>query len=660
MKKNIKLYYLVITFLLVTADSVSAQQVKEITVIADNPVADIQPTMWGVFFEDINFAADGGIYAELVKNRSFEFSMPLMGWKTTREKGEGRLLPTFYSPSNPSNPRYLEIAVDAANGAFGITNEGFRGMGVKQGETYNFSIFASARSGSDLIMTIELINPKGEIIGSAEIKGFNYDWKIYRASFKSPVTEPKAQLKVMLRGKGSIGVDMISLFPSDTWKGRLGGLRKDIAQLIADLEPGFVRFPGGCIVEGRDLTNRYQWKTTVGPIDQRRMIINRWNMEMRDRLAPDYFQSFGLGFFEYFLFSEDIGAEPLPILNCGMSCQFNAGEVVPLNELDPYIQDALDLIEFANGPVTSAWGKLRSSMGHPEPFNLKYVGVGNEQWDEQYIERYREFEKVLKAKHPEIKIVSGSGPSASGRLFDYAWAEMKKLSPDLIDEHYYMQPDWFLKNAARYDNYDRKGPKVFAGEYAAHWKEGKDAESRNTWYSALTEAAFMTGLERNADIVHMASYAPLLAHVEAWQWRPDLIWFDNLTSIGTPNYYVQKMFSTHRGTSVISLTAAGKPLTGQDSIYASGTLDKTAGRVYLKIVNVSAKPKTINISIEGSSAGKEAVVETLKSGNKGDYNTIGNPKVIYPSSKTIQISGKKMKIDLEGISANTIILTLKK
>jgi alpha-N-arabinofuranosidase len=343
-----------------------------------------------------------------------------------------------------------------------------------------------------------------------------------------------------------------------------------------------------------------------------------------------------------------------------MSCQFNAGEVVPLNELDPYIQDALDLIEFANGPVTSRWGTLRASMGHPDPFNLKYVGVGNEQWDEQYIERYREFEKVLKAKHPEIKIVSGSGPSASGRLFDYAWNELKKLSPDLVDEHYYMQPDWFLKNAARYDNYDRKGPKIFAGEYAAHWKEEKEPESRNTWYSALTEAAFMTGLERNADIVHMASYAPLLAHVEAWQWRPDLIWFDNLSSIGTPNYYVQKMFSTHRGTSVIPLTAEGKPLTGQDSLYASGTLDKEAGKIYLKIVNVSAIPKTVNISVEGSSVAKDAVIETLKAKNLTDYNTIANPKAIYPSQNSIQVTGRKINLILEGFSANIIILPLKK
>ena len=241
--------------------------------------------------------------------------------------------------------------------------------------------------------------------------------------------------------------------------------------MIADLKPGFVRFPGGCIVEGRDLTNRYQWKTTVGPIDERKLIINRWNSEMKDHPAPDYYQTFGLGFFEYFQLAEDMGAEPLPILNCGMSCQFNAGEVVPLNELDPYIQDALDLIEFANGDINTKWGRLRESMGHPSPFNLKYIGVGNEQWEEQYIERYKIFEKVLKSQHPEIKIVSGSGPFSSGKYFDYAWSELKKLSPDLIDEHYYMPPEWFFKNAGRYDNYKREGIKIFAGEYAAHWKD---------------------------------------------------------------------------------------------------------------------------------------------------------------------------------------------
>jgi alpha-L-arabinofuranosidase len=358
--------------------------------------------------------------------------------------------------------------------------------------------------------------------------------------------------------------------------------------------------------------------------------------------------------------AEDIGAEPLPIINCGMSCQFNAGEVIPLNELDPYIQDALDLIEFANGDATTKWGKLRAAMGHPSPFNLKYLGVGNEQWEEQYIERYKMFEKTLRSKHPEIKIVSGSGPSASGKYFDYAWSELKKLNPDLIDEHYYMPPEWFFRNAGRYDNYDRKGIKVFAGEYAAHGKEAREPESRNTWYSALAEAAFMTGLERNADVVNMASYAPLLAHVDAWQWRPDLIWFDNLSSIGTPDYYVQKMFSNHKGTQVIPVLCDGRNLVGQDSLYSSGTIDSNTGEAYIKIVNISPDTKSVILNLRGLSFGKECVVETLKSKELSDFNSIANPRLIFPSSKQLAITGKNINIALDPISVNVVILNYKK
>jgi alpha-N-arabinofuranosidase len=660
MRTYFKFKTLILAIALITPVSVFSQQVMEIIVQADKPTAVVQPTMWGVFFEDINFAADGGLYAELVKNRSFEFSLPLMGWRQVREKGDGRVIASFYSPSFPSNPRYMSVVVDAADGAFGIVNEGFRGMGVKQDLKYNFSVSAKVKSGSDLKMKVELITADGKVLGGSSISGFTSGWKKYQASFTSSKTDPKAQLKILFTGKGTIDIDMVSLFPADTWKERPEGMRKDLVQMIADLKPGFVRFPGGCIVEGRDLTNRYQWKTTVGPVDQRKLIINRWNVEMKNRLAPDYFQTFGLGFFEYFQLSEDLGAEPLPILNCGMSCQYNAGEVVPMNELDPYIQDALDLIQFANGDVTTTWGKLRASMGHPATFNLKYMGVGNEQWDEQYIERYREFEKILKVKHPEIKIVSGSGPSASGKYFDYAWSELKKLSPDLIDEHYYMAPEWFLKNAGRYDNYDRKGIKVFAGEYAAHGREATESESRNSWYSALTEAAFMTGLERNADVVNMASYAPLLAHVEAWQWRPDLIWFDNLNSLGTPNYYVQKVFSNYKGTNVIPVLSGGQNLVGQDSVYASGTIDRQANKLYVKIVNVSRKAKSVNLNLSGLQFGKEGVIETLKSSGLYDFNSISNPKLIYPVSKQLAVTGKKLNIALDPISVNVIILNIRK
>lgn len=628
--------------------------------ILNKPVAEVQPAMWGVFFEDINFAADGGIYAELVKNRSFEFTLSLMGWRQVREKAEGRAIPTFYSPANQANPHYVTLVVDAADGSYSLVNEGFRGMGIKQDNQYDFSMYARIHEGSDLSLKVGIISPDGSVLGETEFKGFTESWQQYRASIKAIRTELKANLRLLFTGKGSVDIDMVSLFPSDTWKGRPGGLRKDIVEMIADLKPGFVRFPGGCIVEGRNIENRYQWKKTVGPVEDRTLIINRWNMEMRNRQAPDYFQSFGLGFYEYFLLAEDLGAEPLPILNCGMSCQFNAAEVVPLNELYPYIQDALDLIEFSNGSVTTKWGSLRASMGHPEPFNMKYIGIGNEQWEEQYIERYREFEKILLDKHPEIMIVSGSGPSASGAYFDYAWTELKKLKPALIDEHYYMPPEWFQKNASRYDNYDRQGIKVFAGEYAAHGREGDAPESRNTWISALSEAAFMTGLERNAAVVHMASYAPLLAHVDAWQWRPDLIWFDNLTTFGTPNYYVQKMFSTHRGTHVIPVLQSGKPLAGSDSLFASATADKDNRRIYIKLVNTSTVSKPVLITTEGAAILKNGKTEILRSQELYDYNSIDDPKKIYPVTVPVIMSGKKLNLTLEPRSVNVIVLDLKR
>lgn len=660
MQKKFRTGILISFLIILIRLSLAGQEVKELAVLTGKPGAVVQPTMWGVFFEDINFAADGGLYAELVKNRSFEFELPMMGWRLAgRSNGTGRMLATFYSPSRPSNQHFMKVFIDPAQGSFSFTNEGFRGMGIRKGLQYNFSVSARVAENSDIKIAIDLITADGKSVGHGSVEGITGSWNRYSVSFRVSETVLKAQLKITLSGKGNIDIDMISLFPDDTWKGRKNGLRKDIASMIADLKPGFVRFPGGCIVEGRDITNRYQWKNTVGPVEDRKLIMNRWNVEMENHQTPDYYQSYGLGFYEYFLFAEDTGAEPLPILNCGMSCQFNAAEVVPLNDLDPYIQDALDLIEFANGEITSEWGRLRSDMGHPAKFNLKYIGVGNEQWDEQYIERYRLFEKAIKSEYPEIKIVSGSGPSASGRMFDYAWGELKKLSPALIDEHYYMPPEWFLKNAGRYDNYDRNGIRVFAGEYAAHGKEGADSESRNTWLSAMCEAAFMTGLERNADVVNMASYAPLLAHVEAWQWRPDLIWFDNLNVIGTPNYYVQKLFSNYKGTRVIPVLSEGKPLTGQGSLYASSTMDAKAGKLYIKVVNTADKPQQVMFSLGSLSYIKDALKITLKTDKPENYNTISNPTVVYPASETVKLAGKKINTILSSASFNVYIIDFK-
>ena len=654
-----KLSNVVLGLSLFFAVNTIAQKTQPVVVKADKPVADIQPTMWGIFFEDINFAADGGIYAELVKNRSFEFKKPLMGWNEIKQGGaDGRLLVINRETDNLSNPRFLSIKADAATGAYGLSNEGFRGIGIKKDNQYNFSVLARNVDGN-IKLKIELISATGSKIGETTIENIGNTWVKYTSSFKATATEPKASLNVLAVGKGEIQLDMVSLFPNDTWKNRPNGLRADIVQLLADMKPGFLRFPGGCIVEGFDLENRYQWKNTVGNVEDRKTIVNRWNTEFAHRLTPDYFQSFGLGFYEYFQLSEDIGAEPLPILNCGMACQFNSSEVVPVEKLDPYIQDALNLIEFANGSADTKWGGLRAKMGHPAPFNLKMMGVGNEQWGEQYIERYKVMSKVLKDKYPNIKLISDPGPSPDGTMFEYLWSELRKLNADIVDEHYYKDPDWFLKNSTRYDKYDRKGPKIFAGEYAAQSIAICSPENKNDWQCALSEAAYMTGLERNAEVVSMASYAPLFAHVDGWQWTPDLIWFDNLSSFGSANYYVQKLFSVNKGTQVLQMLEQEKPVSGANGLYASAAFDKSTNEIILKVVNTSDKAQSKEISIESSKKingkGKWSV---LKSGELKATNSIEKPKQICPSEQTIEVKGKKLSLVTEPYSLNIVRLKL--
>jgi alpha-N-arabinofuranosidase len=645
-------------FVLAIACGVNAQ--KNMKVIVNQPVTTIQPTMWGVFFEDINFGADGGLYAEMVKNRSFEFYEPLMGWSIVRRDASGEIRIINRGEANPSNPRFVRMICKSDTGCYGIANEGFRGMGVQKGSRYNFSVIVRTDDGKNLKLIVELIDHSGNVIGSTIAEGFTSEWKKYEGVFVSTVTDAHARLNILVKGKGTIDMDMVSLFPEDTWKKRPNGLRADLVQMLADLKPGFIRFPGGCIVEGHDLAVRYQWKKTVGPVENRKLIVNRWNTEFMKRHTPDYFQSFGLGFYEYFLLAEDIGAEPLPILNCGMACQFNTGELVPLDELEPYIRDALDLIEFANGSADSKWGKLRMEMGHPGSFHLKYLGIGNEQWGQQYIERYRIFASAIKEKYPEIILVAAAGPSPDGDRFDYLWQELKTLNADLVDEHYYQKPEWFLDNARRYDNYDRNGPKVFAGEYAAHGPANDEPSSRNTWLSALTEAAFMTGLERNAAVVHMTSYAPLFAHVDAWQWRPDLIWFDNLRVVGTPNYYVQKMFSANRGTHVVPILQNGKDIAGEDSLYASAAVDKNNGQLILKLVNAASRSAVIEIELQGGSAlDRKAEMDVLASSDMMVYNTPDDPRKIHPVSKSIDIDASKIVVALDASSLNVLRLRYK-
>ena len=615
--------------------------------------------MWGIFFEDINFGADGGLYAELVKNRSFEFAHPLMGWteqkydKFSLNKESGFTSIFNHGDDEASGARFARVTANADKG-YGLTNEGFRGMGIKKDMQYNFSVWARQHEGNTSLR-VELVDEKGIVIGGTTVSPTGNQWKEYTASFKATATAPKAKLNVWFDGKGSVDVDMISLFPQDTWKERPKGLRADLVQLLADMKPGFLRFPGGCIVEGRDLATRYQWKKTVGKIEDRELIVNRWNTEFNHRPAPDYFQSFGLGFFEYFQLSEDIGAAPLPILSCGMACQFNTAELVPMDELDPYIQDALDLIEFANGPVTSTWGKLRADMGHAAPFNLKFIGVGNEQWGPHYIDRYKVFTKAIKDKYPSIVIVSSVGPFPDGELFDYAAKELKDLNAEIVDEHYYRNPEWFLENSNRYDNYDRKGPKIFAGEYAAQSVATVSPDNKNNWKCAMSEAAFMTGLERNADMVYMASYAPLFAHAEGWQWTPDLIWFDNLRSYGTPNYYVQKLFANNKGTHALSILSGTEKLNGKNGLYASAVWDKNAKEIIVKVVNASDKAQTTDIQLStGKKISSNGSMLILKSENLDGVNSLDNPTQISPQEQPIKLKGKNATIALPAHSMSVV------
>ncbi|HJP63825.1 MAG TPA: alpha-L-arabinofuranosidase C-terminal domain-containing protein, partial [Mucilaginibacter sp.] len=507
---------------------------------------------------------------------------------------------------------------------------------------------------------IELVNVKGEVIGNTTVSPSSKEWKKYTANFTATETEPKASLRLFLNGKGSVDLDMISLFPKDTWKQRKNGLRADLVQKLADMKPGFLRFPGGCIVEGRELDTRYQWKKTIGDVADRKMIINRWNTEFAHRSTPDYYQSFGLGFLEYFELAEDIGASPLPIINCGMACQFNTCELVPLDQLGPYVKDALDLIEFANGSVQTTWGKKRAELGHPKPFNLKMMGVGNEQWGPQYIERYKIFEKAIHAKYPQIKLVSSLGPDPNGETFDSLNKTFRKLKADILDEHYYRAPQWFLENVKRYDNYDRKGPKIFAGEYAAQSVGGGSPENKNNWQCAIAEAAFITGLERNADVVTMASYAPLFAHVEGWQWTPDLIWFDNLRSYGTPNYYVQQLFSLNKGTDVVPLTLNNDAVTGQDGCFASAVLDNNTHQLIIKMINTGNTEQKADFVVNGINPGSKGSLTVLQSDDLNSVNSLDDPLKVSPKKSDIEFTGNHVKLILKQYSFSIIRVSLTK
>ena len=665
-----KLRFLSCAFALVSCLSLSAQS-HMMEVNTKKLGAPVQPTMYGLFFEDINYAADGGLYGELVKNRSFEFPDHLMGWEAF---GDFEI-----EDDGPFErcPHYLRLRYPGHNERrSGISNNGFFGIGLHKGEDYRFSVWARALKGEAKII-VQFIDratmEENQQFTSDTITIASTEWKQYEKVIKSPRTIARGQLRIFLRGKNGVDLEHISLFPVNTFKNRKNGMRRDLAQALADEHPGLLRFPGGCIVEGVDLKTRYQWKNTIGPVENRPLNENRWEYTFPYRFYPDYFQSYGLGFFEFFQLSEDIGAEPLPVLNVGMACQFqnwnDDSAHVPYDQLQPYIQDCLDLIEFANGPADSQWGKIRAEMGHPEPFNMKFIGVGNEQWDDLYFKRLEPFVAAIKAKYPNIQIVGTSGPDSEGKMFEKGWDAMKKLKADLVDEHFYRNEDWFLGNEAgkerygefcgglRYEHYDRKGPKVFAGEYACH---GKNKHKWNHYEASILEAAFMTDMERNADVVYMTAYAPLFAHVEGWQWRPDLIWYDNLRMFKSCSYYVQQMYAVNKGTNVLRMTMNKQPIAGQpgqDGLFASSVFDKNTGEVIIKIINTSKQSQPVSVKLVGMKGTRTAETITLSHNGMDDENTLDNPEKITPKNGTISVdAGKDATLLTDDIPAMTFRL----
>ena len=520
------------------ADSPTASA-ADIVIDVDQPTVDLSPHLYGLFFEDINYAADGGLYAELVQNRSFEYYEfdyrpegakcemgPLHAWRSINPEGARVSMNVVdKDPLNDRNTNYLQVEI-AGKGMAGVSNSGFDGMPIDQGAKYDFSVFArTADWRGEATLRVRLQDGSGQSCGELIIERVGHQWKKYEGEITATRTADDVRLVITTPGNGRLHLDMVSLFPQDTWKGRNNGLRKDLVQTLKELNPKTFRFPGGCIVHGHGLANVYNWKDTVGPLETRKPNFNLWG----------YHQSYGLGFYEYFLLCEDLGMAALPVVPIGVGCGFRCTEFVPLDEMGPHIQDALDLVEFANGPTTSKWGGLRAAMGHPEPFNMKFICLGNEEHDTpQMRERFSLFAKALRENYPEIKIIGTSGLGPGIPIYNLMTQEKVHSS----DEHYYEQPEWFIRNQNRFDSFDRSKPKIFVGEYAS-WG--------STLFNALAEAAYLTGIERNADIVDMTCYAPLFGRRGNSQWNPDMIYFDNRNVLKTANYYVQQLFGQNKG-----------------------------------------------------------------------------------------------------------------
>lgn len=584
---------------------------------------EISPLLYGIFFEDINYAGDGGLYAELVANRSFAYydreekeDLHAMCW-ATNDKAE---LSVSKQETNDYFAKYIAVFEAKQGGTLsnaGFCNEGFY---AKEQSTYRFTCFARSKKPASLTVLFE-----DEEVGKAELVVDHAEWKKYELAITARKTVEQAKLTILAKQELAVEFAYISLFPSDTFMGRKNGMRKDLAEMLKALSPKFMRFPGGCIVEGRSFPNMYRWKETIGDVWERRTNWNRWQMEeyqQEERHSLDYFQSYGIGFYEYFLLCEDIGATPVPVINCGMTCQWHESLLIPEEELEEFIQDALDLVEFVNGDTTTKWGSVRAKLGHPKPFDLQLIGIGNEQWGENYFKRYEMFEKAFKEKYPHIKLITCAGWDSEGADFDYAyqWMNLHKDKAYAVDEHFYKSPEWFLNNIHRYDNYDRTLPRVFAGEYATH-TSSDIPKRKNNLYAALCEAAFLTGVEKNADHVIMSCYAPLFAREGHQQWQPDLIWFNGKECFGSPSYYVQKLFSEHTGNVSIAADPLKQKELEEQGLYMAISFDEAKKCTYVKLVNLSEDAREL---VFDEISGTKAMGYEI-AGGKEDENSFANP-----------------------------------
>lgn len=591
-------------------------------IISNQKGTAIPEGMIGLFFEDINYAADGGLYAEMIENRSFEFFDCYgdkgdyyvkqdcgYGWKATEDFGCGNMEYVMGSPVERKNPHYLRFTAQKAGQGF--VNKAYDGIYLEKGKEYKVSFYARMVSYQGnlkvMVRKQEKIYAHVAVECIHEHEESGQKWKRYEVILKAEESIKGGKFVISLEQAGTVEFDFISMIPEDAVAGIF---RRDLFELLADLHPGFIRFPGGCIVEGNTLENRYRWKESVGRPESRRANYNRWALHGTNKengwhtRYSHYNQTLGLGFYEYFLLCEMIGAKALPVLNAGLACQYQSYELVRIDtpKFREFVQDALDLIEFANGSSDSYWGALRTQMGHPAPFGLEMIGIGNEQWQTKkvdFYERYEMFEAAIHEKYPEIKIIGSAGPDVTSEKYNSAWEfyrknnEKNKNFSYAVDEHYYVKPEWFYENVDFYDDYPRD-VKVFAGEYAAHPAKGMNNPKANTFEGALAEAAFLTGVERNADVVVLASYAPLFARLGYAQWSPDMIWFDEAEAYCSPSYYVQKLFSNHMGTVAVPMEGQEMALR-KENLYVNITMDEPGKEYIIKAVNSSNEEKVLEL-----------------------------------------------------------------